>query len=98
MRSLPSPMRFLLIAVVLGTASACQTAAPAFPSAADLQVKPKPVADVSGLTSEAALDAYESDLFTWGDEGWLAVARLCRFHQRMGMKIECPPPERLDPG
>ena len=98
MRSLPSPMRFLLLAASFVTVSGCQTTAPAFPSAADLRVKPKPVADASGLTSEAALDAYETDLFTWGDEGWLTVARLCRFHQRMGMKIECPPPERLDPG
>lgn len=98
MRSPNSPMRFLLIAAAAVTVSGCQTAGPGFPSAADLTVKPKPVADASGLTSEAALDRYETELFLWGEEGWLTVGRLCRFHKSMGMKVECPPPERLDPG
>ena len=99
MRSLPFLTRFLLIAAVLGTASACQTAGPVFPSAADLAVKPRPVADASGLTSEAALDRYETDLFIWGEDGWLAVGRLCRFFDEMGQPgLKCPPPERPDPG
>jgi hypothetical protein len=96
MRSTLSRMRFPLIAVALATVSACNGTASTqavFPSASDLTVKPRPVADPAGLTSEAALDRYETDLFLWGEEGWLAVGRLCRFHQTLGMKIRCPPPD-----
>ncbi len=101
MRSTRFLTRSLLIVAVLGTASACSATGSTqavFPSAADLQVKPRPVASVEGLTSEAALDRYETDLEIWGEEGWLAVGRLCRFFDAMGMKgLDCPPPPQTPP-
>ena len=102
MRSPLSPMRFLLLAASLAIVSGCSATGSTqglFPSASDLTVKPRPVADPAGLTSEAALDRYETDLFLWGEEGWLAVARLCRFHKAMGMKgLNCPAVRPPDPG
>jgi hypothetical protein len=101
MRSPNFPMRSLLIVALLGTASACSATGSTqavYPSAADLQVKLRPVASVEGLTSEAALDQYETDLEIWGEEGWLAVGRLCRFFDTMGMKdLDCPPPPQMPP-
>lgn len=103
MRFPPSRMPFLLIAASFAIVSGCSATGStqaAFPSAADLAVKPRPVADPAGLTSEAALDASETELLLWGEEGWLAVGRLCRFYRGMGMKgLDCPAPEtRPKPG
>jgi len=96
-----SRTRSLLIAVSFVTVSACSATGStqaAFPSAADLTVKPRPVADAAGLTSEAALDRYETDLELWGEEGWLQVGRLCRFFDEMGMpNLNCPAPEVRPP-
>lgn len=101
MRSLLFPTRFLLIAASLAIVSGCSATGStqaAFPSAADLMVKPRPVADPAGLTSEAALDRYETDLEVWGEDGWLQVARLCRFFDEIGMpNLDCPPPPEATP-
>lgn len=68
---------------------------PIFPPSADLRVEAKPRLDPSALDSEAALDAHDSAVEAWGERGWAAVGRLCRYHQRMGMTLpfECPRPD-----
>ncbi len=69
-----------------------------YPSAADLVVEAKPLLDPTALESEAALDAHEIAIESWGDRGWSMVARLCRWHVEMGMKgLSCPPPPDVPP-
>ncbi|MET4683229.1 hypothetical protein [Brevundimonas faecalis] len=64
---------------------------PIYPPSADLAVEPKPRLDPAALQSEAALDAHDIALETWGERGWAAVARLCGFYRTMGMKgLDCP--------
>ncbi len=89
-----------LIAGSLLLASGCAGKEPppmTFPSAADLAVEEKPRLDPGAVDSEAALDAYDVELELWGERGWNAVARLCRFHAQMGMPgLTCPRPR--EPG
>jgi len=71
-----------------------------YPPAVDLSVEPKPWLAPDALESEAALDAYDIALESWGERGWATVARLCRWHVEMGMTgLSCPPPRpRPRPG
>lgn len=94
MRSSPSPAltRALLIALSLSIASGCATPAaipPAFPPAADLLVRPEPIPPPEAFESDAAARLYDARRDAWAREGWAAVARLCRFHQAMGMQVAC---------
>jgi hypothetical protein len=83
----------LLVSGCLGKGSLTQI----YPSAADLAVEEKPRLDPAAVDSEAALDAYDVELELWGERGWAAVARLCRFHAQMGMPgLNCPRPR--EPG
>lgn len=68
---------------------------PIFPPSADLRVEAKPRLDPAALNSEAALDDHDNAIEAWGERGWAAVARLCRYHQRMGMALPfaCPRPD-----
>lgn len=88
----------LALAASLSLVSGCASKGspgPIFPSRADLAVEPKPVLAPEAIESEAALDAYEISLETWGDRGWAQVARLCRFFDTMGMEgLDCPPPPK----
>jgi hypothetical protein len=34
---------------------------------------------------------YDIAIEAWGERGWAAVARNCRWTKVMGNKIECPP-------
>lgn len=91
----------LLIAASLSLASGCASREHVrviYPPAADLVVEAKPVLDPAALDSEAALDAHDIALETWGERGWAAVARLCHWAVAAGAKmpITCPPPP--DPG
>jgi hypothetical protein len=61
-----------------------------YPSALDLAVEPKPVPTPEILTSEAAADAYDASLEAWGERGWAAVSRICRWANANGGKFECP--------
>jgi hypothetical protein len=92
MPSRPFPTSALLIAAALWLAPGCATkerTRPLFPPAADLKVEPKPRLDPSALDSEAALDAHDIALETWGDAGWAAVARICRWAKANGMTVSC---------
>ena len=101
MRSMTFLTLPLLIAGSLLLASGCAGKEPppsTFPSAADLAVEAKPRLEPAAVESEAALDRYEIDLELWGERGWSAVARLCRFHRAMGMQgLNCPAPEVRPP-
>lgn len=97
MPSLHCLTRGLLIAASLSLVSACATrehVRPIFPPSADLQVEAKPRLDPAALDSEAALDAHDIALEAWGERGWAAVARVCRWAERNGAKgLDCPPPD-----
>lgn len=45
------------------------------------------------ITSEAALDQHDIAIETWGERGWRAVGRICRWAERSGMVIACPAAE-----
>lgn len=62
------------------------------PPLADLRVEPKPQLDPAALGSDEALTRYDIAIELWGERGWAAVARLCRWHARLGADVECPPP------
>ena len=86
----------LLIAASLLLAPGCATQEriqPLFPPAADLVVQPKPVLAPEALTSEAALDRYDIEIEAWGEDGWKAVGRICRWAVANGAPgLTCPDP------
>lgn len=86
----------LLIAVSASLVSGCagrETIRPIFPPAADLAVEPKPRLDPAALESEAALDDFDIALEVWGERGWLAIGRICRWAKANGMDVSCPEAE-----
>jgi hypothetical protein len=50
------------------------------------------VLDPAALGSEAALDAHDIAIETWGERGWLAVGRLCRWAKAnvADLAVACP--------
>ena len=44
------------------------------------------------LDSEAALDAHDIAVETWGERGWAAIARICRWANAHGGNFDCPAP------
>ena len=63
-----------------------------FPSAEDLRVEPKPVPPLAVLTSSEAGEKHDNAIEAWGERGWLAQGRVCRFHAAQGMPLPfaCP--------
>lgn len=59
-------------------------------------MEPKPQLTADALTSEAALDAHDIALETWGEAGWLTVARICRWAVSNGaaLPFRCPPADQ----
>ncbi len=103
MRSLGYLMLPLALCSAAFIASGCATKAPEtriYPPIADLTVEAKPLADPAGFESEQAFVDHVIALEMWGERGWDAVARLCRWHADMGMSgLRCPPPRpRPRPG
>ena len=90
MASRTSLALLLSASIVTGCASQVQTR-PAFPSAIDLKAEPKPVPGVEVLTSDIAAEEYNSAVEAWGERGWAAIARICRWSARLGNPIECLP-------
>lgn len=87
----------LLSAALLGLVPSCASKGPTpqvFPPAEDLRVKPKPQLAPEALGSEAALDAHDTAVEVWGEEGWLTVARICRWAVGNGatLPFDCPAP------
>jgi hypothetical protein len=54
-----------------------------------LLVRPEPIPPPEAFESDAAARLYDARRDAWAREGWAAVARLCRFHQAMGMQVAC---------
>jgi hypothetical protein len=45
------------------------------------------------VTSAAAAARYDIEVESWGERGWLQVARLCRWAVANGATgVTCPPP------
>lgn len=89
----------LLAALLTVSACASNPETPQLhPQAALLAVEPKPVMPPEAVESDQASIAHDIAIEVWGDRGWQAVARLCRWHVEMGMKgVECPPPPEEPP-
>lgn len=66
---------------------------PLFPSSADLKVEAKPVPTDAIVTDPKAADAYNADVESWGERGWLTVGRICRWAVANGATgLACPAP------
>ena len=98
MRSSPRLMRSLALAVCAVLASSCASREPrlsAYPPSADLTVEAKPVLTVEALASDNALAEHDAAVEAWGERGWAAVGRICRWSVEVGAKLpfQCPPPD-----
>lgn len=67
---------------------------PLSPSSADLKVEAKPVPTDAIVTDPKAADAYNADVERWGERGWKAVGRICRWTVANGgqLPFDCPKP------
>lgn len=82
----------LMLPFVLG-ASACDKQdgiRVALPPAPDLVVEAKPIPTEAILTDSNEEAKYNSAIEAWGERGWDAVARLCRWAADHGSKVPCP--------
>jgi hypothetical protein len=61
-------------------------------------VKPKPVMPAEAITDDTAAADYSSKVEGWGDAGWAAVGRLCRWAAANKMPHpDCPPVTAIQP-
>lgn len=64
---------------------------PLFPPRVDLAVEPKPVPPPEIVTSAQAAAEYDIAVEVWGERGWQAVARICRWAVANGAQgLDCP--------
>jgi hypothetical protein len=57
-----------------------------------VEAKPVPPADI--VTSAQAAANYDIAIEGWGERGWRAVARICRWAKDNGAEgLNCPAPE-----
>ena len=89
--------RLAALALPLALLAACATpnSVPIAPSppAADLTVEAKPLMPVEAITDDTAAARYNSQIEAWGERGWSAVARLCRWAAGNGLAHPaCPTP------
>ena len=101
MPSLRRPIPTLMLCGSALAASACaqqDVIRPAFPPAADLRVEAKPVPPPDIVTSAQAAAEYDVAIESWGERGWLQVARICRWARGLGAEgLDCPPAEQPEP-
>ena len=62
----------------------------ALPPVQDLAVEAKPVPGEDVLTSSVAEAEFNSKLESWGERGWSAVGRICRWAKAHGGDVDCP--------
>lgn len=100
MRSNLRLIRTLALSASLALVSSCASKAPrlsAYPPSADLRVEPKPELSVEAVASgsDAALALHDDAVEAWGERGWAAVARICRWAVTNGAELpfKCPPPD-----
>lgn len=84
-----------LIAAALLLAPGCaptpEWIRPLLPPSADLRVEPKPQLAPADVNSEAALDRHDIAIEGWGEDGWKAVGRICRWAEANGAEsLRCP--------
>lgn len=50
---------------------------------------------VEALASDNALAEHDAAVEAWGERGWAAVGRICRWSVEAGAKLpfQCPPPD-----
>ena len=83
--------RLMIVSACVAVAS-CATPVGTFPPAADLTVRAKPVPPDDVLTSRIAGEMHDNAVEAWGEAGWAAVARLCRYFDGLGMPdLDCRP-------
>jgi hypothetical protein len=67
---------------------------PIYPPPADLRVEAKPRLDPAAIDSEAALEAHDNAVESWGERGWATVGRLCRWAADNGARgLDCRKPD-----
>jgi len=103
MKRKPFLTALLMIASCAVAVASCATPAAIRPPVEDLRVQPKPRPSEDVLTSRIAGERHDNAVEAWGEAGWAAVARSCRFWRDQGLALpfECPAPEperRPDPG
>jgi len=55
--------------------------------------EPKPLMPVEAITDDTVASRYNSAVEAWGERGWAAVGRLCRWAAGNGLAHpECPAP------
>lgn len=92
-----APQLAASLLLVTGCASR-ERVTPIYPPSADLEVEAKPIMPPEAVRSEAAGIAHDIAIEGWGERGWGAVGRLCRWAADNGMKgLSCPPPPELPP-
>ena len=86
-----------LFAVGLGAKVVGVTQFCAYPPSADLKVEAKPVLSVEALASDNALAEHDAAVEAWGERGWAAVGRICRWAEDTGARLpfrcQRPPPD-----
>lgn len=90
--TMPRPARLaLLLALSIASAGCISTPARPGPPVADLTVEQKQVMPIEAITDDRAAADYSSYIEAWGDRGWAAVARLCRWAERNKLPHpDCP--------
>lgn len=87
----------LALAALLVLACSCASREPrltGYPPTADLKVEAKPTLTVEALASDNALALHDDEVEAWGERGWEAVARICRWSVTNGatLPFRCPKP------
>ena len=98
MRSNLRLMRSLALVACAALVSSCASKAlSAYPPSADLKVEAKPVLSVEALASDNALAEHDAAVEAWGERGWAAVGRICRWAEDTGAQLpfrcQRPPPD-----
>lgn len=65
---------------------------PLYPPLVDLAVESKPVPTPEIVTSDIAAAEYDAAIEAWGERGWSAVGRICRWAKAQGATLTCPEP------
>ena len=93
-------MGSLVLCAALASVSSCASKATplqAYPPIADLRDEPKPRLTPEMGESDAALALHDIEVERWGDRGWEAVGRICRWAKANGLRepVTCrlPPPD-----
>lgn len=90
MRSSLRQIRSLALVACAVLACSCASREPrlnAYPPSADLRVEPKPRLAADALASDNALAEHDAAVEAWGERGWAAVGRLCRWAEATGAQL-----------